>query len=80
MAPVEKSKVDGRGAHLKKENRKAPVEETRGAHLKKGVYTGKPRGRKLGSTLKGWWLEWFNGNNLVVYYVWMQEYEHLKHY
>ena len=49
MAPVEEK----RGAHLKKENRKAPVEETRGAHLKKGVYTGKPRGRKLGSTLKG---------------------------
>ena len=54
---MEKSKVDGRGAHLKKENRKAPVEDKRGAHLKKGVYTGKPRGRKLGSTLKGWWLE-----------------------
>ena len=31
----------------------APVEEKRGAHLKKGAYTGKPRGRKLGSTLKG---------------------------
>ena len=32
----------------------APVEEVkvdgRGAHLKKGVYTGKPRGRPKGST------------------------------
>jgi hypothetical protein len=32
----------------------APVEEAkedgRGAHLKKGVYTGKPRGRPKGST------------------------------